>query len=491
MAQKGTYTAYQRLSPLEADFVTPVQNVVAEKRRLLAEEEKRRKERQAQKEQLAKDFASDYSTLTEVVTNNKTIDEAFARGISVARDTMGEIYRQIQRNPSLASDVAIQMKLQNLRNFSKNLKTVSDKYTSYAQTVAAGMQDGSLSEWNSETLSDMDSLFASLNLNVTVDQSTGIPRAVIAKVDENGDPVRDEDGDIVLKDLNLVEVLDGRGLTGLVQKYDFLKGVQDLGSNVGEREVTKEGSDFRTIEYQKFEDVEGEVRKLVNSQLGTAKRPSAVAKSIWADAMGREPKKLTEDDLKEVQDYFVESIGTFYNEKNKNSIDYSARTAASREARQRAKDEQEMGPEFTLDVDERGDIVEENKSQAGPGISGKSISFTPKQEFEIRPGKQPVTVSKIYYNKDEDKIFYSGIQYVGKKTKKVYEKGLIDGGSISEPIIEEKIDGSFEGTSLIPAKLKGVKNLEELKQEMLRQEQQQRQKNQTGAVQTGSGNVYQ
>lgn len=491
MAEKGTFSAYQRLQPLEADFVTPINKVVDEQRRIIEKEEELRKERTARKEKLAKDFATDYSTLTDVVTNNKTIDEAFARGIGSARDMMGDLYRDIQSNPNLSSHVPTQIKLQNLKNYAKNLKIVSGRYTEYAKTVASGIQDGSLSDWNSEALSDMDSIFAQMNIDVNVDADTGMPKAVIAKVDSDGNKVLDEDGQVVMKELNLIEVLDGRGLTGLVQRYDFLKGVKDLGSAVGDRLIEESGSNFQTIEYQKFEDIEDEVRSLVKGQIGSPARPSSVAKSVWADAMGREPKELTESDIKEIEDYFTESIGTFYNEKNKNSIDYRARTAASKEARERAEAAKEEGSglEIITDTNEKPELV--THSQVGTDVGGSAYGFTLKEPTKIKPKGDEITVNRIYYNEKENKIFYDGSVFVGQTSKKIYDEDDVEVGRQTEKIFKKKIGGRAEDIDILVRALPGdIKNLGELKRELLRLKNEKVKQTSGGGVKTSSGNKY-
>lgn len=366
MPTKGTFTALQRLRPITEDFGQIALDAAA---RLEAQKAAKKAEEDAVKKakaKIAKDFGQDYEGLVEVVTGTKSINEANARGINSARDSLGQIHKDIQSNPSLANDAKIQMKRANLLNFSKNLSLVEDRYTKYADFVGKGMQDGTLSDWNSNILSDLDSIFRQANLDIKDDPETGLPIAVIAVLDENGQPTGE------LKELNLIEILDGRGLSDTVNTFDFQKSVQDIGGKLGKREV-KTPSGFSHIEYQKFSDIEPEVRAMLKGFVGNEKNPTDIAKSIWSDMMAEDPKELDAADMKRIEDFYVNSVKGFYDEKNKKTTDFGA---IEKRATVKRKELEETGGGIRLRTDEKGKPTKRNFVGTGEDLQGPAHEYT-------------------------------------------------------------------------------------------------------------------
>lgn len=468
MAQQGTYTAYQQLRPLEGDLGKIARDAADReqaKRDRIKEEQQALQDQQAK---IAQNFAKDYDTLSEVITQNKSIDEAFARGVSSARDMMGNIYKDIQKNPSLANDVNTQLKLQNLRNFSKNLKTVSDRYTSYATEIAQGIQDGTVSAWEDNSLNRMDSVFRKVNLEVSPDMSTGMPMAATIKVDGNGDPVMGPDGRPVIEDLNLIEVLDGRGLADITGVYNMAGEAQKIGPDLGKRVIKKPDGSFSHVEYQSFNEIEGDVRNLVRGFIGDERNPTAVAKSIWSDVLGEEAKTLTAADMKRIEDTYTFTTRAFYDETAKKGTDFSARNAALERQRKAAegKDEEIEGTGIEIRTDEQGNPLSADEVEAFVGEAGGGSAFSLAAPVPVGVKGNQIFVDSLFLTRG-GQIVYSADVKEGKSGEFLYTTPEGEEVEISKEVYSEMKDGGLNVSQLNDiARAVGLRNAGELREEL-------------------------
>jgi len=445
MPKAGTYTALQQLEPYQEDTPEKVMQAfefgkgIADEAR--AQEADRKAAQKKQKEDLVKKFKTDYGTLFHVVTKTKSIDEAFIRGVNGAMNMMGDIYKDIESNPALANEIGTQTKIQNLKNFSKNLKLISDRYTVYADYVGKGMKEGKLSNWNTRTLSDLNSIFVQANLDVKVDEETGLPIAVIAELGKDDKPTGR------LKELNLLEVLDGRGLNDTVETFDFQESVTKIGTKAGDRSKTTP-SGFSYTEKQQFSTIEPEIRNMVKGFLGTPDNPTDVAKSIWADTMGLSPKDLTSTDMKRIEDYYVKSIGTFYDEKNKTVIQHGARTAAQKEKRIATGKGKKAGYGIELRTDTEGNPIEASPTGVYGDIGGGGYSFTLPEDITLGPKGSKQLIDMLYLT-NAGKIAYEGTEFIGKKTGQPIDPANRFSGKFSgEQVIERFVGGGLNDTQL-------------------------------------------
>jgi hypothetical protein len=438
MPKKGTYTALQQLRPYQEDFG---QIALDAADRLEAQRgEKKAADAAAKKAKAAisENFGSDYDGLFEVVTRTKSIDEAYGRGINSARDAMGQLHKDIQANPSLANDAKTQMKRANLNKFSKNLKTISESYTQYAGNVGKGMRDGTLSNWNSDALSDIDSIFRQANLDIRVDQETGLPIAVIAELNDDGEATGN------LKELNLIEVLDGRGLTDTVNTFDFQSSITDIGDKLGKREV-KTSSGFSHIEYQKFADIEPEVRTMLKGFIGNENNPSDIAKSIWSDMMAQNPKELDATDMKRIEDFYVNSVKGFYDEKNKKTTDFGAQERR-RAGRAKEEEEEEAGLGLQIRTDEQGQPLRKGLTGVA-GAHGPAYSFTLPQDITLGVKGEKTLIDNLYLT-DDGKIAYSGRAFKGKTSGKRIDADNYLSGTYSGEVVEDITGGGLSTNEL-------------------------------------------
>jgi hypothetical protein len=435
----GSFTALQRLKPITTDFGDIVENAVeddlARKAAAKAEEDANKKA----KSELANKFGETYESLEEVITKTKSINEANARGINSARDLTGDIFKAAETDPTVMNTMEWQMKKANLNNFSKNLKLVSDRYTEYATTLSAGMQDGTLSGWNKEQLNDLDSIFRKANLDIRADRETGLPIGVIAEVDDDGEATGK------LKELNLVEVLDGRGLNQSVNTFKFKDSITEIGSDLGQRLVKEVGSNLTHIEYQKFSKIEPDVRKMVRGFIGNEGNPKDVAKSIWVDQMSGDIKDLTAADMKRIEDFYVNGIKGFYDEKNMTTKDF--RTGYNY-SRAKKTDDDEMGLGIQLRTNEAGEPDTEPLTGVAGDIRGESFQFTLPGPIRLGIKGENREISNLFLTPD-GKIAYKETVYKGKVSgDKINPVNVYEGTVSGEYVTTERVGGGLNTTEL-------------------------------------------
>jgi hypothetical protein len=481
---QGNYTAYQQTtSDSKLEFGQMAKDVAQSEKDRRDKGTKLAKERQEQQQKIALNFNQDYSSLADVITGTETIDEAFARGIGKARDMMGDIYKQIQTNPSLANDVKTQMKLQNLRNYAKTLKTSSDRITDFNAKLATGMQDGTLSNWNQQHLNIADSIYRKSNLDISVD-SMGRAIGATVQVDDDGEVVLDENGVPVVEQLSLPQVMQGGGLPTLIPEYNMAADAQAIGKDLGKRVKALDLGGFAQGEYQTFDFVESDARELVKGYIGNASSPTDMAKSIWADILGNAPKKLTESDMKVIEDAYVKTIKPFYDESTSELTDLGARNAALERQRREKEDakkaqETKASSQFTIITDQDGRVEEEEFVGATGDIQGKAVSFALPTDPKTKesnttvtgPNGNKMTVTEVHLL-DSGELAYSGFELRGKVTGQPLDPNSSsirnrDTGKLSSDVVRKKVGGGMDKDDKVltsVAKAYGLDNEAQLKQ---------------------------
>ena len=407
MAGKGTYVALGGQRPIQTDFAGISKGLAAEAKMYRDEALRKEQIEEAKQARLTEAFRQDYSNISDIVTGITSLDEGIAYGIDGARNALYEHYSEAKKNPALYNDIGFQTKAMNLKNYSKNLSTFTKSYAEYAQTISSGMTDGTLSQWNSRTLGQLDSVFNKSNLMLGVDPKTGNPVAIT--LDEDGNP----------SEINVQKVMDGRGLTEAVKYFDLEKDAITKGEKLGKR-LNKEVVGFaRDKETQLFKDVEPDVRASIKAMLGKEGSPSDIAKSIWVDHMGMQPKDLTSDDLKAIEDKYVDKVRMFYDEINKESVDEGAIIAAKREKRLSEKDlkEAKKNNPINMRTDEEG-----NPLISRPDGLDKTpaVSFAMEKPLYIGHRSEGIMVNSLYLTEDNT------IRMSGKKYRPEVEEDLVD-----------------------------------------------------------------
>ena len=235
MAKRGTYTTYQKLTPIQEDFAG---NLLRQEQLGFKYREEQRQQQEAQRkrnEQLAKQAGFDLASVEDVITGVDTIDQINYMAVAKARDQMGDIYRQMMANPKLQSDVGLQMRLSRLRQFPKLLKDAEAKITTHAQEMSKGFADGSISEWDRGKMKQLSAFFG------TRDADSGrITPHYMVEFDAQGNAFalgRDEDGDLFK--MNVVDIVNGYEMNDFTPTVPLEKETSDLAKNLGDRETSR------------------------------------------------------------------------------------------------------------------------------------------------------------------------------------------------------------------------------------------------------------
>lgn len=480
---QGNYAAYkQTVNDSKLELGQFAKDVAQQEKDREAKKVLQAQERAKKQQEIATNFGQDYNTLADVVTGTKSIDEAFARGIGKARDLMGTIYKSIQTNPSLANDVNTQMKLQNLRNYSKTLKTSSDRITEFNTKLAAGVQDGSLSDWNSKYLNIADSIYRQSNLDIGVN-ADGMPIGATILVDNDGEPILDEQGGFIVEPLSLPQIMQGNGLPELVPQYNLAADAQAIGKDLAKRTKESVTGGFSTSTVQTWDSMKEDARALVKSYLGDSKNPSAEAKSIWTDIMGNEPKKLDANDLSQIEEVYLNSIKPFYDSTLEQDIDFNARNAAIKEnnrvnEKKAEEDKNKAVSNFTVITDQDGTPQEVDLQGVSGDLSGKATAFslpvdpkTKKSTVKVTgPSGSDVVISRVFLV-DDGELAYEGFEYKSKSTGLPVGANIPNlynySGKLSKDVIEKGIGGGMSKNDNVltsVAKYYGLNNEKELKE---------------------------
>ena len=478
---KGNFTAYQQTQSIKLNVAEEAKNVAAaDQANQAAKEAKHAKEVEA-RNKVAENFKTDTASLTNIITGTKSLDQAFARGVGQARDMMGDIYQQIQKNPRMANDVDVQMRLNNLKNYSKKLKASTDMLTDFNTKLAQGRQDGTLSAWNDKHLNMGESMYIQKNFNVGVDLNGNAVGATI-ELDDEGEPVLGEDGQPILSAINLPQILDGGGLPELVPTYQLVENAKSLGKELGKREGKRDEGGFRTYAFQTFEDAELEARGLIKGMIGSSKNPTAIAKSIWSTNMGNKAKDLTDDDMKAIEDEYIKSIRPFYDEFRNKETDYSARNQANENYRKSqkdkadaaAKEEKTVNTDITVITDENEE-VKKTIFDLRDGLelvgSATSLSLPVDKKTKrsnmtvVGPNGNEILIDQLHLMDNGD-IGYTGYEYKGKATGQSLSPSEVnsfrnrDTGKLSNTIIEKKIGGGIKKGSTVMTQIAKQMNLD-------------------------------
>jgi len=317
MARKGTYTALQQLQPIAEDFGQIALDAAKVERDIQLQKAKDAaalaKIRSAEQETIRKAFGMSYEDLQDVITGIDSLDQPMSAGVNSAASMLGVMHKQANANFRLLRDPVFMRRKSNLEGFSKTLAAISERYANYAQVVGEGFQKGELSEWSSGALGEADAVFRKLDLAITANPETGKPLVVFR------DPKTKE-----LRIMDINKVLDGRGMAELVPWFDFNKSVRLQGAALGKDEFKRIRGGV-AITTQSFSTKRDAELIKARANMGTAEDPSVIAKSIWTNNMGNEPrlavvdgkitKSLTDKDLDDIAEFYTDALGGYYDAK--------------------------------------------------------------------------------------------------------------------------------------------------------------------------------
>ena len=310
---KGTYSAYRQDTPIQEDFSD---NISRQETNAFRYREEQRTEDALDKQQakddalMAQQQAKDISSVQPVITGVRSVDEINYRATGIAQKRMGDIYRQFKKEPKSQSDVNLRMELENLKNFPKVLSGLQQKMTAYAQDLAKGFSDGTYSKWDEGKIDELEAFFG-----VEGEDGTITPNYII-DFNEQGNMVAKaitKDGKYFEKSAN--DIMNGYEYSTPTRSINADDYTDDIAKNLGKKKTSRVNGRF-IVEEQSFDTVEGDLRNTIAANLGDARNPSDLAKSVWSDEqnMNRDPRDFNEESLKQVENYLIDQVRSKYDE---------------------------------------------------------------------------------------------------------------------------------------------------------------------------------
>ena len=305
---KGTYGAYQRLTPIQQDYGRNSDQQLAKFGMLKGQQDAQTQAEQIRQEQLAASYAEDMSGINMDFTGIKSVDQINMDFVNTSKQQLGNMYRQMRENPGLASDPNFMLKMANLKNGAKLIAQAQGPVTKYATQLGEGMQDGTLSDANQQQLDEMEAIFGIRNEDGTYSPNYRIVH------DEQGMPMmigKTKDGRIFRK--SVADMANGLQFGNPIKRMDYDDYITTKSKTLGARIKSGHYQGLTTTQ-QKFEYIEPEVRKGLEADLGTADNPSDMAKSMWVDQLGRDLNELDANAIEEMKDTIVNSLRMGYKE---------------------------------------------------------------------------------------------------------------------------------------------------------------------------------
>ena len=203
--------------------------------------------------------------------------------------------------------------------------------------------------------------------------------------------------------------------------------------------------------------------------------------------MAEDPKILDVADMKRIEDYYVNSIRSFYDEKNFKEIDYSAREARRKAGR---KEKEEAGLGIQLRTDEEGRPSKKRLTGVSGDIRGPAYQYTLPKKVVLGVKGEDREITDLYLT-DEGKIAFEETVFISKKSnKKLTLAEAFSQKGQDEGIRTESVTGgglSTDDLNNIARKL-NFKNAKELKDELLNKAGEQGVTPKTGKVDTSKYN---
>lgn len=462
MPQKGTYTALQKLKPITTDFgaIAKEEQDDFNKNRALEKAEKDKAE--AERDKIL------FNPLGDASTGVETLDDALFKGIRDMNNLRYEDYQKARNNPTYAKSDEYLAKTANRANYAKNLKIFTDKYSEYAKRVTA--MGGDISGWNSDAMKEVNAFFNEEKVQFG-ENKYGEPIAMVAVIDtETGEYELNEDGSQKYTETSLAKVMKGTGMYDIVPKVDTVATVKSIGDILGD-DLKDVKSGWTITSKQEWASKEAGARSLVQSELGSVKNPTALAKRMWADEMGNSKADWDEDAFEEVTNKMLEKVKATYDEKLKIAYNYAGENAEA--GRQAKQNENIVTPSVTPDSNTGVPVLapipglKGEKSQDGYSVSfGKGV-LTAKTEGSSE------LIKNVWVTEDGEMF---AVKLVATKTSKeatsvlgadgeIDTSKLIDmslggGGSSSGWKVEEKTVKISETDFTNLAKNEKVKNAE-------------------------------
>jgi len=329
---KGNYAAYQQLQPIDIDWTEIAKSGVDAE---LARRDKKRAEEKAEQDELQ---TVEFTPLEDVVTNVDSLDQAMALGIQEAGEINQRDFDKASKDIDFKRSSEYKVRHANIQNYPKRLKTLSQGVAELAKRYSQAEMDGKVSDWDDSLGATLHGAFVTEKVIFKADERTGEPYAMVAQTKEDlktgkdGDNpngyVYNDDGSISMKKVTINEVFKGLGEYRITNKVDVAAEAQKFGKALGKKVETdidgNMASGLTITKEQKFEFIQEKANEAAMDLLGSAGAPTDLAKNIWADKMGRKSRELTEENMLEIRDDFVQSASAYYDQTQEKSFNQRA-----------------------------------------------------------------------------------------------------------------------------------------------------------------------
>lgn len=395
MAGKGTYTAYQKLKPIEADFGEIARHNAEQSLARRKQSQSEAKDRQAQRDKI------DFDVIEPVITGVDTLDKGIGLGIEKASTMQHEDFKKAMNDPVFANSPEYKIRNKNFDNYSKTIKKMTDATTELAGKLIAKSNDGTISAWDDELLNTMNGAFVSEAVVFGVKED-GSLLTTIAMTDQEliseDNPrgfVKDEDDKIRMVQVTPAEVFKGLGMFSITADKDIPKIALGIGEKLG-KSITSKIDGYEITSEQSWETKKEETRKIIQGMLGTHNAPTDLTKRLWADSMGRDSRKLTEENMKEIEDNFLAKIKPYYDEEVKKTKNYTSQEKAR--GRHDDKNKNKIKAEFVVNPETGVPTITKIN-----GVDANIISFGDGKGIEVVTSESSKeSIQNIYVDANGD-----------------------------------------------------------------------------------------
>lgn len=302
MAGKGTYTAYNRLKPIEQTFTDDLR--FNEEMQFKKRQEKRIEDDKIKKEndKMIADISMSNSKLVPFDTKIRGLNDYVYRGIEEAKEQLPSLYKTLN-NPNATTSQRIEARtmINNLENMPTALKNMSASLTAHVESQSKGISDGSLisTDEYGQALSNAFDVTkeGGLDADIIIDKNTGMP--VIVYKDDNGKA----------HSITSNDFLSGK-LPSARKAYDFdaiVKRQQDL---IGTNKVVNQKGFTTTTDVTANQS---SLSQLESNAKGLFKidengEPSDALYSFWVKDLNRPASELNTESAKEVQEVYKDRV---------------------------------------------------------------------------------------------------------------------------------------------------------------------------------------
>ena len=157
--------------------------------------------------------------------------------------------------------------------------------------------------------------------------------------------------------------------------------------------------------------------------------------------MAEKPKKLDAADMKRIEDYYVNSVKGFYDEKNKKTTDFGA---IQTQRKTKKAEEKEAGLGLQIRTDERGEPLVTTMVGVAEDFQGATNQFTLPKKISVGIKGENRMITDLYLT-EHGEIGYQETVYTGKISGEKVDPADILSGAVKSGEVTTKRSGPKGG----------------------------------------------